>query len=145
MSRGLVLGAGAHAGYAWVSGLIIGLRRAGVDLADADVLVGTSTTAFAAAMTALAASGEEMERMDGTAYSFSNADLAAGLDRVLVLMPLRPLLSDTALDRERRRTHSAGLAASGGGCSGTGGRGVGWTRTSSLSGPGWPGSSRRGS
>ncbi|MFC0040863.1 hypothetical protein [Actinomadura rayongensis] len=32
MSRGLVLGAGAHAGYAWVSGLIIGLRRAGVDL-----------------------------------------------------------------------------------------------------------------
>ncbi|MFC0040861.1 patatin-like phospholipase family protein [Actinomadura rayongensis] len=38
--------------------------------------------------------------MDGTAYSFSNADLAAGLDHVLVLMPLRSLLSDTALDRE---------------------------------------------
>ena len=40
--RGLVLGGGGIAGIAWELGLLAGLREQGVDLADADVVVGTS-------------------------------------------------------------------------------------------------------
>lgn len=41
-SRALVLGGGGVAGIAWESGLLIGLLEAGVDLAAADLVVGTS-------------------------------------------------------------------------------------------------------
>lgn len=46
----LVLGPGGPVGTAWLTGLAGGLRRAGVDLAGADVLVGTSAGAIAGAM-----------------------------------------------------------------------------------------------
>src|SRR5215475_2840463 len=42
MTRGVVLGGGGIAGVAWEAGIVIGLRRAGVDLSSADVIVGTS-------------------------------------------------------------------------------------------------------
>ncbi|MGT2424766.1 patatin-like phospholipase family protein [Amnibacterium kyonggiense] len=40
--RALVLGGGGVAGIAWETGLLVGLREAGVDLGRADLLVGTS-------------------------------------------------------------------------------------------------------
>lgn len=40
--RALVLGGGGVTGIAWETGLLAGLREAGVDLTDADVVVGTS-------------------------------------------------------------------------------------------------------
>jgi predicted acylesterase/phospholipase RssA len=43
--RGLVLGAGGNAASAWETGLIAGMADAGVDVRDADVLVGTSAGA----------------------------------------------------------------------------------------------------
>ncbi|MFC0041811.1 patatin-like phospholipase family protein [Actinomadura rayongensis] len=223
-SRGLVLSAGAHGGALWEVGMIIGLRRAGVDLGAADLIVGTSQAAFMATLTALTDTADELEHavrtigerrqqtyvpeveadqfmhtlytasdtspsarerrqrlgalacesdteraaprldiaiaglpsdrwpddrdlvlptvetesgeravwrradgvplptalraactiptvfrpveiagrhhMDGMAYSLANADLAAGHDRVLVLLPLRPLLPDAVVRRE---------------------------------------------
>lgn len=42
MSRALVLGGGGPVGICWQAGLIVGLARAGVTLADADLVVGTS-------------------------------------------------------------------------------------------------------
>ncbi len=42
MSRGLVLGGGGIAGTAWGTGLLSGLAPAGVDVRDADLVVGTS-------------------------------------------------------------------------------------------------------
>jgi NTE family protein len=42
MSRAVVLSGGGRAGAAWMLGLAVGLREAGVDLADADLIVGTS-------------------------------------------------------------------------------------------------------
>jgi NTE family protein len=42
MRRGVVLGGGGMAGVAWEAGIVIGLRRAGVDLSSAEVIVGTS-------------------------------------------------------------------------------------------------------
>ncbi|MET3960584.1 NTE family protein [Marmoricola sp. OAE513] len=42
MTRALVLGGGGVTGVAWELGVVEGLRRAGVDLGDADVVFGTS-------------------------------------------------------------------------------------------------------
>ncbi|MBO9520102.1 MAG: patatin-like phospholipase family protein [Nocardioidaceae bacterium] len=45
MTRALVLGGGGVTGVAWELGVLEGLRRAGVDLTGADVVVGTSAGA----------------------------------------------------------------------------------------------------
>jgi NTE family protein len=45
----LVLGGGGFTGIAWEVGLLYGLAEAGVDLTDADLVVGTSAGAFVAA------------------------------------------------------------------------------------------------
>ncbi|WP_019926227.1 patatin-like phospholipase family protein [Nocardia sp. BMG111209] len=50
MSRAIVLGPGGVPGTAWLLGLITGLRRAGIDPADADTIVGTSAGAIAGAL-----------------------------------------------------------------------------------------------
>ncbi|MFI2476203.1 patatin-like phospholipase family protein [Nocardia xishanensis] len=49
-SRAVVLGPGGVGGTAWLIGLLHGLRRAGVDLAEAGTIVGTSAGAIAAAV-----------------------------------------------------------------------------------------------
>ncbi len=48
-TRGLVLGPGGQVGTAWMAGLAQGLRGLGVDLADVDVVVGTSAGAIVGA------------------------------------------------------------------------------------------------
>ncbi|WP_063038032.1 patatin-like phospholipase family protein [Nocardia pseudovaccinii] len=47
-SRAVVLGPGGVVGTAWLIGFLHGLRRAGVDLAEADTIAGTSAGAIAA-------------------------------------------------------------------------------------------------
>ena len=42
MTRALVLGGGGVTGVAWATGMVVGLREAGVDLTDADLVIGTS-------------------------------------------------------------------------------------------------------
>jgi len=48
-SRALVLGGGGVAGIAWETGLLFGLAEEGVDVLDADVIVGTSAGSAVAA------------------------------------------------------------------------------------------------
>ncbi|GII05071.1 patatin-like phospholipase family protein [Planobispora takensis] len=50
MTRALVLGGGGVAGIAWEAGIITGLRRAGVDLGTADLVVGTSAGSVVGAL-----------------------------------------------------------------------------------------------
>jgi NTE family protein len=45
-SRALVLGGGGPVGIAWESGLLAGLAKAGVNLGDADFIMGTSAGSF---------------------------------------------------------------------------------------------------
>lgn len=40
--KALVLGGGGSSGIGWLSGILYGLGEAGVDLSDADVVIGTS-------------------------------------------------------------------------------------------------------
>ncbi|MFD9125342.1 patatin-like phospholipase family protein [Kitasatospora sp. NPDC059571] len=58
--RAVVLGAGGLVGMAWTAGLACGLRRGGVDLGRADLLVGTSAGAIIAA---LLATGQDPGRL----------------------------------------------------------------------------------
>ncbi|MEU6789353.1 patatin-like phospholipase family protein [Nonomuraea angiospora] len=51
-TRALVLGGGGLVGIAWQSGLLTGLREAGLDLADADVILGTSAGSMVGALAA---------------------------------------------------------------------------------------------
>ncbi|MFI9275697.1 patatin-like phospholipase family protein [Kitasatospora sp. NPDC052896] len=52
LDRALALGAGGPVGAAWMAGLACGLRRGGVDLSEADLIVGTSTGAIIGAVLA---------------------------------------------------------------------------------------------
>jgi NTE family protein len=49
VSRAVVLGGGGHTGFGWQWGLVTGLWEAGIKLVDADLVVGTSAGAMAAA------------------------------------------------------------------------------------------------
>ena len=53
MKRALVLGSGGPIGIAWQAGLLAGLAEAGVDLADADFILGTSAGSFVGAQIAM--------------------------------------------------------------------------------------------
>lgn|SRR6478736_5048268 len=65
--RALVLGGGGSAGNAWLIGVVAGLAEAGVDVADADLVVGTSAGATAAA------------QLGGTDAAALLADIAAAV------------------------------------------------------------------
>ena len=56
----VVLGPGGPAGTAWLAGLAEGLRREGVDLGAADLIVGTSAGAIVGA---ILASGGDLARL----------------------------------------------------------------------------------
>jgi NTE family protein len=63
IDRALVLGPGGQVGTAWTAGLVLGLRKAGVELAEADLTVGTSAGAIVAAMLG---AGQDLELFDTT-------------------------------------------------------------------------------
>lgn len=52
VNSALVLGAGGITGIAWQLGLLIGLRSGGVDLTDADLIIGTSAGAITGSLVA---------------------------------------------------------------------------------------------
>ena len=58
--RAVVLGGGGFVGTAWTAGLASGMRREGVDLARADLIVGTSAGAIVGAMLA---AGQDLDRL----------------------------------------------------------------------------------
>jgi NTE family protein len=60
MSRALVLSGGGTSGLAWQTGLLKGLRDNGVDLTNADLLVGTSAGAI---MLAQLATGHDLDSL----------------------------------------------------------------------------------
>ena len=60
MSKALVLGGGGVAGVAWEIGLLAGLAHHGLDLTDADVFIGTSAGATAAAQVTSGVSLDEL-------------------------------------------------------------------------------------
>ena len=62
MKRALVLSGGGPVGIAWETGILAGLEREGIDLGDADLIVGTSAGSVVGAQRALGRTGEELLR-----------------------------------------------------------------------------------
>lgn len=104
----VVLGGGGVAGTAWMVGLAAGLRHKGIDLAQADLIVGTSAGSLAGT---LITSGIDLDDLaeapsPGTPPSVSyelNPELLADMSR---------LRSDTSLDPAESRRRIGELATS---------------------------------
>jgi NTE family protein len=108
-TRALVLGAGGVVGTAWMAGLTGGLRREGVDLAEADLIVGTSAGAIVGA---LLATGQDLDRLAGplrpAGPGGSTSEVTPGL-----LAEVFAVLSDPRLEpaKARRRVGRLALTA----------------------------------
>src|SRR5438477_10620261 len=96
MRRGVVLGGGGIAGVAWEAGTVIGLRRAGVDLSLADVIVGTSAGSIVGSHVAF---GTDLQALAAMTPAPAGADAAAvpPVSLEVILSALAPLF-DQELD-----------------------------------------------
>ncbi|WP_330290043.1 patatin-like phospholipase family protein [Streptomyces sp. NBC_00576] len=85
--RGLVLGGGGVAGAAWQTGLLAGLVEGGVDVLDADVIVGTSAgSTVAAQITSGTPLGELLDRQVDPALQAPELAPALGPEDLLMLV-----------------------------------------------------------
>jgi NTE family protein len=113
MTRGVVLGGGGIAGVAWEAGIVIGLRRAGVDLSSADVIVGTSAGSIVGSHVAF---GTDLQALAAMSPASQGAGAAAvpAVSLEIILSALAPLF-DQGLDpaEARRRVGAAARAAGG--------------------------------
>jgi NTE family protein len=113
MTRGVVLGGGGVAGVAWEAGIVLGLRRAGVDLSSADVIVGTSAGSIVGSHVAF---GTDLKPLTVMAPAPAGTDAAAApaVSLEVILSALAPLF-DQGLDpaEARRRVGAAARAAGG--------------------------------
>jgi NTE family protein len=107
--RVVVLGAGGVVGTAWMAGLAAGLRDRGVDLAEAELIVGTSAGAIVGAMLA---TGQELGALatPPTPADTGHAPPAPDRDR---LAEVFAVLRDPTLDPigARRRVGRLAVAA----------------------------------
>ena len=112
MSRGVVLGGGGIAGVAWEAGIVIGLRRAGVDLSSAEVIVGTSAGSIVGSHVAFGTDLQALAAMSPAPEGAAAAVPAVSLE--VILGALAPLF-DPGLDpaEARRRVGAAARAAGG--------------------------------
>jgi NTE family protein len=107
--RALVLGGGGVVGTAWMAGLASGLRREQVDLADADLIVGTSAGAIVGTMLA---TGQDLDSLDAPARPADQGHSAPKADPGRVT-EVFTLLGDAGLEPAdaRRRVGRLALAA----------------------------------
>jgi NTE family protein len=107
--RAVVLGAGGVVGTAWMIGLASGMRRHGVDLAETDLIVGTSAGAIVGAMLA---TGEGLDRFAEVPRQAGTGAAATQVDQGL-LAQVFTVLADPGLEpaEARRRAGQLALAA----------------------------------
>lgn len=109
--RGLVLGGGGVAGVAWQTGLLTGLREGGVDVSEADVMVGTSAGATVAAqITSGTSLGELLDRQVDPALQPPELSPALSAEELMMLVLDAHDGATDALD-VRRRIGAMALAA----------------------------------
>lgn len=80
MSRALVLGGGGSYGIAWESGVLVGLAERGIDVKDADFIIGTSAGSQVGAVVASGLAWDEIwERQAGPVSSSGYAASAVDM------------------------------------------------------------------
>lgn len=96
----LVLGGGGITGIAWELGILTGLARAGVDLTDADLMVGTSAGSVVGSQLA---SGLALEDLYAEQLEPADAEIGGRLSRVALLKLVPPYaLPGRGRDKLRR-------------------------------------------
>ncbi|MGY1773588.1 patatin-like phospholipase family protein [Blastococcus sp. SYSU D00813] len=108
--RGLVLGGGGIAGAAWEIGLVTGLAEAGVDVRDADLVVGTSAGSVVGA---LLGTGRDLEELYADQLQpVPDEEPAVGFDPVLLMGAIAAALTGAGGEQEARaRVGEFALAA----------------------------------
>ncbi|GAA3119850.1 patatin [Streptosporangium carneum] len=101
-----MLGGGGIAGIAWEAGIVTGLRRAGLDLGEADLLVGTSAGSVVGT---LIATGVDLEGAVGAQADAEPAAAAPSVDLQAVI-EVFGLLNDPSLEPEEARRRVGALA-----------------------------------
>jgi NTE family protein len=100
-----VLGGGGVIGTAWMAGLAAGLRRHGVDLGDADMIIGTSAGAIVGAMLATDRDLDQLAALPEELHDDSSQN-APDFRR---LRKIRGVLGDSSLDDATARRNVAEL------------------------------------
>ena len=85
MSKALVLGGGGPVGVAWEAGLLAGLADAGVDLSDADRIVGTSAGSIVGAHLARGDTPGDLFTASGTVSSPEGRAPAVDADALMAI------------------------------------------------------------
>jgi NTE family protein len=110
MTSALVLGGGGITGIAWEIGLLLGLREAGVDLTDADTVIGTSAGSVVGAQLT---SGTSLEDMYAAQLADPSGEIAAALGKLTLLRFAALMLSPGSGATKRRRLGHASVRAAG--------------------------------
>jgi NTE family protein len=92
MTRALVLGGGGPVGIGWESGLLVGLAREGVDVGEADAVVGTSAGSVVGFTVA---AGRDLSEATALVAAANEAD-AQGADPAATAANLEQLLATVA-------------------------------------------------
>jgi NTE family protein len=108
MSKALVLGGGGIAGISWEVGMVRGLLREGIDLTDADLIVGTSAGSVVGS---LIATGADLEQ--AIAYQVETDTTPAPVPDLEPVMAAFGILFDPTIEPQeaRRRVGEMALAA----------------------------------
>lgn len=106
--RALVIGGGGVTGVAWELGVLTGLATAGVDLTDADLMVGTSAGAVVGAQVA---SGLPLSELYARQLVGGGAEIAARMGTAALLRWVLVALTTRDPQRARARIGRMALAA----------------------------------
>jgi NTE family protein len=109
-ARALVLGGGGATGVAWEISVLAGLAEAGVDVTDADTLIGTSAGSVVAAGLAL---GESLEQLFDEQVGPVLVELRSRMGPVTMLRLFAHTLLPGTVERQRARLGRAAERLSG--------------------------------
>lgn len=88
MTRALVLGGGGPVGIAWESGLAAGLAEAGVNIGEADLIIGTSAGSAVGAQLAMGRSPQQIYAAVAAGRTRANTGVGGAPPNLLPLMEL---------------------------------------------------------
>jgi NTE family protein len=104
----LVLGGGGVTGVAWELGILKGLADAGIDLGNADLVIGTSAGSVVGAQIT---SGRSVDELYETQLEPADKDIGAKLSRFTMLRMLPPILLPGSGNKKRARVGAMSMRA----------------------------------
>jgi NTE family protein len=106
--RALVLGGGGVTGVAWETGLLLGLAEAGIELAAADLFIGTSAGSVVAAQLT---SGQSLDQLFAAQVAAGSGEIAARMSPTVLVRFVLAMAWPGDSQRARARLGRAALRA----------------------------------